>query len=231
MGFLDGLFNPTKNTQRAYSSARKDFEQARGVTDPFYSGQVRGGTAASTKLQDLLGLNGRRNEQTARDAYMTSPGYDFTFNQGTRAIDNSGAAAGMGKSGAQLKALQGYGQGLYAQDYNSYLQQLAAMQGYGSQGASGLSNNSQITGNYLIGKGQAQDSGNQAAAGNAIGLATTVLGGFAGMPTGMSSGLSSLFGGGAPIGLGGQMANASQVGAAPSYGYTQTGQLNPFMLY
>lgn len=49
------------------------------------------------------------------------PGYQFRLQEGQRALDMSAAARGTLRGGAQLKALQGYGQQLGSQEYqNAY---------------------------------------------------------------------------------------------------------------
>ncbi len=60
-----------------------------------------------------------------------SPGYDFQFNEGIRAVDNSAAARGMLMSGAQAKAAQRFGQGLAAQGRGEELNRLQALAGVG----------------------------------------------------------------------------------------------------
>lgn len=63
-------------------------------------------------------------QQGDYSGFTESPGYQFAFDEGMRAVDNSGAARGMSLSGAQLKALNRYGQGVGAQQYDNYLNNL-----------------------------------------------------------------------------------------------------------
>ena len=77
------------------------------------------------------------------DAYKDSPAYEFQKQEGQQALDRSLGAAGMGQSGAAIKAGQEYAQGLASQDYqqayNRYLadqQQLRNAAGLG-QGSAG----------------------------------------------------------------------------------------------
>ena len=218
MGFFDAILNPMKNTKRAYGQATADFNTVRGQTDPYYQGMVQGGTQANTLLYDYLGINGPEAQARAMSLYSNSPGYQAQLAAGTQALDQSGAAAGMSKSGAQMKALQGYGQDLYNQGYQTYLGQLAGVGSQGAQGAHGLMGNSSQFGNLAIGAGGAKDAGNQAMFGNIMNIAGTVLGAAGGFPTGGGSSFGRLFGG-API----------QLPTAPSNGYSSS--INPFSLY
>ncbi len=52
--------------------------------------------------------------------FQQSPGYQFAFDQGQKAIQSSAAAKGTLLTGGTLKALAGYGTGLANQDYNNY---------------------------------------------------------------------------------------------------------------
>lgn len=230
MGIFDAIFNPSKNTNRAYGQAMGDFNAVRGQTDPYYSGQLQGGMQANSMLYDLLGINGPGAQQQAMAAYSNSPGYEAQLAAGTQALDQSGAAAGMGKSGAQMKAIQGYGQDLYNQGYQTYLGQLAGVGSAGAQGASGLMGNSSQFGNMAIGAGNAKDAGNQAAFGNIMNIVGTVASAATGMPVSAGGGGGS----GGSGGFGRLFSNAPRqlpqaASAAPSFNYSNS--TNPFSLY
>ncbi|KKK74367.1 hypothetical protein LCGC14_2884500, partial [marine sediment metagenome] len=51
-------------------------------------------------------------------AFYKSPGYDFRFQEGTRAIDRSAAARGQLMSGGIVRELTRYGQGLASSEFN-----------------------------------------------------------------------------------------------------------------
>jgi hypothetical protein len=188
--FWDGLFNPSKNTERAYSQATAERNRVNAQTNPYYEGLTSSGTAATSRLGDLLGLNGRGAQQAGYDSYMNSPGFDANFEVGQRAIRQNQAATGNLQSGAAGKALQGFGQNLYAQDFNTYLGQLAGQQNVGMGGAQGLQGNSSALQQLILGSGQAQDAGNRGFAGNVLGIGGTLAGLAFGAPTG-----GRLFGG------------------------------------
>ena len=212
MGFLDGLFNPSKNTEKGFAVASSDLKNTRATTDPFYTGLINSGTNARTRLEDLLFLNGGNAADSAMAQFQTSPGYQFQMDQGLAAIDQSAIARGNLNSGATLKALNAYGQGLANQEYQQYLANLGGIASQGTVGASGLLGTSQQAGNLAIGRGQAKDQGNQAAAGNILGIAGTLAGFGTGGGFGGST-LGRLFGGGSPQAL-------------PSVAYTGFNQSN-----
>jgi hypothetical protein len=50
---------------------------------------------------------------------MLDPGYNFRVSEGMKAINRSATAAGMGLSGTQMKAAQGFGQDMASQEYQN----------------------------------------------------------------------------------------------------------------
>ena len=201
MGFLSNMFGSggdDRGTQGIYN-AQRQLSASRAITDPYYQQQVESGSAANQRLSDFLGLNGQGAQRTAHSNYMTSPGFDAQLQRGTDAIDQSAIARGMSQSGAALKELQGYGQGLYAQDYGSHLSRLSGLQGQGSAGAAGLTQGASQMGNLFMNLGQYQDAANAASANNIMGGIGTLVGSFAN-PAGQAKGggfgsLGRLFGG------------------------------------
>ena len=96
------------------------------------------GNAALPTLQALLGLGGNG---LPVDAIMASnPAYAFQQQQGTAAIEGSAAAKGMQLSGATLKQLSEFGQGLANQTYDQYYNRIAGVVGQGAS-AAGAANN------------------------------------------------------------------------------------------
>lgn len=104
-----------------------------------------------------------RTGGTPYGGFQETPGYQFQLEQGLNAIDNSAASRGNLFSGATLKASQGFGQGLANQEYNTYLNRLAAQANAG-QAAAG--NQAAAGSNFAAGAGQALGNiGNSLAAG------------------------------------------------------------------
>lgn len=143
-----------------------------------------------------------------------NPQYQFLQKQGMQALDRSAAARGMGYSGAQMKALNEYGQGLAsqqydkeydraAQEYANYYNRLASLSQGGQQAAQSLggmgSNYSANAANTLGAlSSQLQNNigqGANARASGYIGKANAIGGGIQQM-TDNAFRLASLFGGG-----------------------------------
>lgn len=95
--------------------------------------------------------------------FTETPAYQFQVEQGERGVLNNLSALGMKDSGAALKSLERFRQGLAAQEYGNYLNRLAgvanvgqtqssALAGIGSQYAQGMANT-------IAGEGAARASG------------------------------------------------------------------------
>ena len=91
--------------------------------------------------------------------WHTSPGYDWRLNEGRRAIDTSAAARGSVFSGATLKALDRYGQGVASDEYGNVFNRLGKIAGFGTDTIGSSSSMAMQTGQQI---GQ-----NALAAGNA----------------------------------------------------------------
>ncbi len=79
-------------------------------------------------------------EQTAAlGRFRTSPGYQFRLQEGTNALDRSGAARGMLLSGAQEKGISDYGQNTGSAEFGNYIGQLNTLAGGGLSAAGGAS--------------------------------------------------------------------------------------------
>lgn len=63
------------------------------------------------------------------NSFTTDPGYQFQLNQGLEDVQRRMSAAGLGVSGNQMAALQNYGSGLAAQQYNTRVGQLSGLSG------------------------------------------------------------------------------------------------------
>lgn len=69
---------------------------------------------------------------TPQTGFQASPGYQWQFNEGVRAVDSAAATDGLLGSGARLKALTKFGQGVANQDYYNYLGKLFDMSRMGA---------------------------------------------------------------------------------------------------
>ena len=110
-------------------------------------------------------------------AFYKSPGYDFRFQEGIRAIDRSASAKGTLMSGGQQRELTRYGQGFASGEFNNYANRLASLAGIGQTATSAtgqlgsnvagqFGNTSGQLGQTIMAGGTAQASG-IAGAGNA----------------------------------------------------------------
>jgi hypothetical protein len=165
--------NASKSAQSSANAAQAAAEErARQDLLP-YNTQGQAGLTASS---DLLGLNGPDAATAARGRFQTSPGYQFAFDQGLRAVDAGAAASGMLRSGATLKAEQTFGTGLADQEFSNYYNRLFDLSKLGETAASGQATASQTAGQGIaqtdLSQGSALSSiyGNIAkTVGNAIG--------------------------------------------------------------
>lgn len=63
--------------------------------------------------------------------FYTSPDYQFRLSGGNKAMDRSGSANGMSMSGAQMKSLSDYNQGMASTEYNNWYNKMAGLRGEG----------------------------------------------------------------------------------------------------
>jgi hypothetical protein len=99
------------------------------------------GEAANNKLAAMLGLNGQTSD------FTTDPSYQFRLAEGQKAVDNSAAARGSTLSGAALKALTKYGQGMASTEYQNSFNRLSGVSGQGQSAAAGQGAGSMQFGN------------------------------------------------------------------------------------
>ncbi|MEM8575523.1 MAG: hypothetical protein AAGF48_12910 [Pseudomonadota bacterium] len=110
--------------------------RAVGTLEPY----AQAGADAQTEAANLMGLNGPEAQEAARARFQVDPGYQFMVEQGTKALEANLNASQGRYSGATLKALTEYGQGLGQQEYGNYFNRLTAL------GDDGQAASSQIAG-------------------------------------------------------------------------------------
>lgn len=95
--------------------------------------------------------------------HTTSPGYQFRFDEGQRAVESSAASRGMLMSGGTLKDLTRFGQGVAADDFNDDFNRQMAIAAGGQQAATSTgqlgANYANSASNTLAGIGSAKASG------------------------------------------------------------------------
>ena len=135
---------------QAIAEQRRQYDLTREDMAPW---REAGGKAIGS-LSDML--------QPGYD-HTTSPGYQFRFGEGQRAIEGGAASKGMLMSGGTLKDLVRYGQGVAADDFNQQFNRTASVAAGGQQanqtlgqlGANSANNISEL----LTQRGNAKASG------------------------------------------------------------------------
>jgi hypothetical protein len=107
-------------TEAATAEQRRQFDLTRTDFAPWREA----GASAIGSLSAML--------QPGYD-HTTSPGYQFRFNEGQRAVESGGAARGMLMSGGTLKDLARFGQGVAADDFNDQFNRTASVAAGGAQ--------------------------------------------------------------------------------------------------
>ncbi len=91
--------------------------------------------------------------------FYESPDYQFALEQGTRGTEQSLARRGLTGSGAEMKALSRFNQGLASQQFNNYKNSLAALAGIGqTTTAQGANMGTQVAANVGAGQRAAGDA-------------------------------------------------------------------------
>lgn len=171
------------STEAATAEQRRQFDLTRGDFAPWREA----GAGAIGRLSDML--------QPGYD-HTTSPGYQFRFNEGQRAVESGGAARGSLFSGGTLKDLIRFGQGVAADDFNQQFGRTATVAAGGLQANTTLgslgANAATNIGSNMIQGGNARASGyaGQAAAwgGLADNLGTLAMRAFPGSTSNPTSG-------------------------------------------
>lgn len=178
----------TKAANKANAQQMAMFNQIRGDLSPYMESGKIATNIMNNKLQDFISPI-----VMSQDELEKTPGYQFTKNQGLKAVQNSAAARGLGISGASYKGAADYATNLANKTYqdqfnleninrtNAY-NRLMGVIGSGQNAASGVGNMGITTGQSIgqntVGIGNAQ-AGSYMAMGNALqGFGNTV-GGYA----------------------------------------------------
>ena len=182
-------------------------EQANADLQPW----VTSGTSANTLQANLLGLNGQDAADTAMKSFQASPGYQYSLDQGEKAVDAGAASKGMLRSGAVLKAEQTLGSNLADQDFGNYMTRLNGLSTLGQNSATG-----QAATDTSAAANQASIYGGAAnGIGNSVGTGLT--------SPAVQNGLTSLFSGGSGGGWGSSDAVVSPAGSPAASGGIDAG--------
>lgn len=123
-----------KAAEAQQANERYFYDTARADLAPFRET----GAAASRQLASEFGLKDAQGTPIAGTGagFTASPGYGFRLSEGIKAQERSAASRGLLRSGAAVKAIQRYGEGLASSEYGDYFNRLAGLAGAG-QGATG----------------------------------------------------------------------------------------------
>lgn len=118
--------------ERTGELAYKQFQETRADLAPWRTI----GASALNQYAQMLGVStpgAPAGEAPDRSEFYKSPGYQFRLGEGVKAVERSAAARGSLQSGAAMKAVQRYGEGLAAAEYNPYMDRLAGLAGVGKE--------------------------------------------------------------------------------------------------
>jgi hypothetical protein len=163
-----------KASSKAVDAQQQARDQARADLAPW----VGTGGTANTATSDILGLNGPDAATAARGRFQTSPGYQWSLDQGLRAVDAGAAASGMLRSGATLKAEQTFGTGLADQEFTNYYNRLFDLSKLGESAAAGQAGFSQTAGQGIAQTDLSQGSALSSIYGNAAQGIGNAVGGY-----------------------------------------------------
>lgn len=216
-------------SQTAANTQMNMFDQTQSTLAPW----VTGGNSAMSQLSALMGIGGTNTSgaptisqimsplyqlfgigqpngapaQSQLNAVSNMPGYQFSLQQGTQALDRSAAAQGLLLSGGQQKAVTQYGQGLASTQLQNYLNEYQSniVNPYAANVISPLQTASSLGENAAALTGNAGTSA-------ASGAANSILTGATGAANSLTSGTNS--------------AVQSQLAAALAQASGQMGQAN-----
>lgn len=153
MGFLRDKSKSNQSSQQQSTQSSQSQSSSENVAYPWLQTQlgstVSNGTSANNTLSNMLGLNGKFDQNGGFQNFLDNSGYSFINDQGNRAVTGSKAASGMLGSGSYGTALQARGQNTAKSYLNDYLAQLMGQSGQGVSAANvvgGAGQKSQSTG-------------------------------------------------------------------------------------
>ncbi len=123
-------------TRTAVEENRRQYEQTREDFAPWReTGQVALGEYGRLFGVGQEGLLSEDEMNEARDRFKATPGYEFAFDEGTRALDRSASSRGTLRGGGFARELTRYGQGMANQEFGNYANRLASIAGMGQEAA------------------------------------------------------------------------------------------------
>jgi hypothetical protein len=132
------------------------------------------GQTFNTMAEAQAYANANRTGGTAYGGFQATPGYQFAFDQGTKAVNALAGARGGLNSGRTLQDLNTFGQGIANQEFNGYLNRLG---GLSDQGLSAATLQGQVASNAAANIGNAYGNIGNAQAAGAVGVGNAISGG------------------------------------------------------
>jgi hypothetical protein len=180
---------------RASDLQMQQFQQMQQNLQPY----MQLGSSTIPMLQQMLGgdrLNTPFSFNPTMQQLEQTPGYQFSLQQGNKALDNAMAAKGLSLSGAQLKGLDAYNTGLASQTFQQQYQN--ALNNFNTNYGQAADQYNRLSGLVKLGQNSAAgvgDAGIQTASniGNTLmGGANAQAAGQMGVAKAVNGGLSSL---------------------------------------
>lgn len=112
------------------------------------------GVAALGQLATGMQPGGSLSTPFSMANFQADPGYQFRLDQGNKSIEQSAAARGNQLSGATMKALQKYGQGVASDEYNNAYNRFNNDQNTQFNRLSGIAGTGQTATNQIANMGQ-----------------------------------------------------------------------------
>lgn len=165
-----------------------DFNGEDGEAQLFPTTLQRSPAAPQQQQQTIAPTTGDGTDADPYGGFRETPGYQFAFDEGMRALDRSAAARGGLRGGGHSRELTRYGQGIADQEFNTYANRLASLAGIGqsattSGAAFGQQSANSISGSLMSGA---------VTQGNALqNAATARASGYAGVGNAVSGGVSN----------------------------------------
>ncbi len=139
-----------KATDKAIQEQQMILDEQASLSQPYREL----GEQASGRLKELLGLTPGSDPTTL---LRSTPGYQFTREEGNKGTLNKASAMGMSLSGNTLEALDKFNTGLADQTYQQSVQNLVGATGLGQAAAAGQASNLGVGGgnisNLISGQG------------------------------------------------------------------------------
>ncbi len=241
-GTVGGAYISSQGAQSAANTQAQSQQQAAGTQQAMFNTInqqeqpfIQSGYGATTGLNQLLGLqpgtsntggldNGFLTQQFTPQSFLNSPQYQFQMQQGGQAIRNADTPGVGALSGAALKDLMNYNQGLASTYYGNYfnVQQqaqnniFARLSGLAGLGQNAATNTGTAGTQLGTGIAQAQAGAGASLAGGIVGSANAISG--AANNLGSYAMLSSLMNPGSGAAAAGGGGGAVYGGAMGSYG-------------